>query len=117
MKNLTTTAGPSPSDMNEQKIDHGIETSSSKKLTYPEFSEDLTFDKKLVCRIGVRLPDGRRVQRSFLLTDQIQLIWSFCRSLLDEAEFPSSNLILAISGASKTLDYQERLTFVESGLS
>ncbi|KAI3874036.1 hypothetical protein MKX03_035405 [Papaver bracteatum] len=117
MRNLTTTAGPTSNDTDELKIDE-TETSGSKKATYPELiKEPREVDKKLLCRIGVRLPDGRRVQRSFLRTDPIQMIWSFCRSFLDEAEFPSFNLTLVIPGASKTLDYEEKLTFEESGLS
>ncbi|KAI3996248.1 hypothetical protein MKX01_026716 [Papaver californicum] len=112
MKNLTTTAGP-----NELKIDE-TETSLIKRIivTYPELTKEPKVDKKLLCRIGVRLPDGHRAQRSFLRTDSIQMIWSFCRSLLDEAEFPSFNLTLVIPGASKTPDYEEKLTFEESGL-
>ncbi|KAI3952710.1 hypothetical protein MKX01_013672 [Papaver californicum] len=117
MKNLTTTACPTSANIQELKIDE-TETSLIKKvITYPELTKEPKVDKKLLCRIGVRLPDGRRVQRSFLRTDPIQMIWSFCRSLLHEAEFPSFNLTLVIPGASKTLDYDEKLTFEESGLS
>ncbi|KAI3969332.1 hypothetical protein MKW92_026027 [Papaver armeniacum] len=117
MRNLTTTAGPTSNDTCELKIEE-TETSGSKKITYPELTkEPKDVDKKLQCRIGVRLPDARRVQRSFLKTDPIQMIWSFCRSFLDEAEFPSFNLTLVIPGASKTLDYKDKLTFEESGLS
>ncbi|KAI3972475.1 hypothetical protein MKW92_004646 [Papaver armeniacum] len=117
MRNLTTTAGQTSNDTDEWNIEE-TETSGSKKITYPELTkEPKDVDKKLLCRIGVRLPDGRRVQRSFLKTDPIQMIWSFCRSFLDETEFPSFNLTLVIPGASKTLDYEEKLTFEESGLS
>lgn len=91
------------------------ETCSTEKPTYPPLPEEPSGDRNLLCRIGVRLPDGRRVQRNFLKTDPMQLLWSFCYSLLDEANSRSFHLKQAIPGA-KTLDYNTKLTFQESGL-
>lgn len=48
------------------------------KLIYPPLPEEPKGDRNLVCRVGVRLPDGRRLQRNFLRSDPIQLLWSFC---------------------------------------
>ncbi|XP_026386321.1 plant UBX domain-containing protein 7-like [Papaver somniferum] len=111
MENMTTVA-PACSDSIEEPV-----TSSSKKLRYPALSEEPMVDKSLLCRIGVRLPDGRRLQRNFLRTDPVQLLWSFCNSQLDEAESRPFHLTQAIPGASKTLDYESKQTFEESGLS
>ncbi|KAI3836534.1 hypothetical protein MKX03_031400 [Papaver bracteatum] len=117
MKNMTATGVPASNDANECKGDD-VGTLLSKKLRYLELAEEpKEVDKKLVCSIRIRLPDGRRVQRNFLQTDPVQLLWPFCSSQLDAAEFPSFELTLAIPGASKTLNYEDKLTFEESGLS
>ncbi|RZC64651.1 hypothetical protein C5167_008339 [Papaver somniferum] len=118
MKNMTATGVlASNDDANECKSDD-VGTLLSKKLRYLELAEEpKEVDKKLLCSIRIRLPDGRRVQRNFLRTDPVQLLWPFCSSQLDAAEFPSFELTLAIPGASKTLNYEDKLTFEESGLS
>lgn len=87
-----------------------------KKRTFPPLPEEPQADKSLLCRVGVRLPDGRRLQRNFLRTDPIQLLWSFCNSQLDEADARQFRLNQAIPGASKFLEYDSNLTFGESGL-
>ncbi|KAI3874077.1 hypothetical protein MKW92_005831 [Papaver armeniacum] len=117
MKNMTATGVTTSNDANECKSDD-VGTLLSKKLRYLELAEEpKEVDKKLLCSIRIRLPDGRRVQRNFLRTDPVQLLWPFCSSQLDAAEFPSFELTLAIPGASKTLNYEDKLTFEESGLS
>ncbi|MCL7051300.1 hypothetical protein MKW94_011844 [Papaver nudicaule] len=114
-------AGPEITKMDEKVLPASPEepsTSSSKKLAYPDLPEEPKVDKALLCRVGVRLPDGRKLQRSFLKTDPIQLLWSFCSSQLDEAEKSRSLLLTqAVPGASKTLNYDSKQTFEESGLS
>ncbi|XP_058182901.1 plant UBX domain-containing protein 7 isoform X1 [Rhododendron vialii] len=87
-----------------------------KKATYPPLPEEPTGDRNLLCRVGVRLPDGRRLQRSFWRTDPIELLWSFCSTHLEEAEQRPFRLTQAIPGASNVLDYDSKLTFAESGL-
>lgn len=47
-----------------------------KKATYPPLPEEPTGDRNLLCRVGVRLPDGRRLQRSFWRTDPLQVKFS-----------------------------------------
>ncbi|KAG9442430.1 hypothetical protein H6P81_018284 [Aristolochia fimbriata] len=97
------------------KLEKNAESSSSKVPTYPPLPEEPKGDRTLLCRVGVRLPDGRRLQRNFLRTDPIQLLWSFCSSQLIEGG-RSFRLTQAIPGASRTLDYTSSLTLDESGL-
>ncbi|KAK8615646.1 hypothetical protein V6N13_017230 [Hibiscus sabdariffa] len=92
------------------------ELCSTKKPAYPTLPDEPKGDRSLLCRVGVRLPDGRRVQRNFLRADPIQLLWSFCHSQLGEAESKPFRLTQPIPGASKSLDYDNKLTFEESGL-
>ncbi|KAL9241723.1 hypothetical protein vseg_015799 [Gypsophila vaccaria] len=92
-------------------------SSSTKKSVYPPLPEEPKADRNLLCRVGIRLPDGRRVQRNFLRADPVQLLWSFCSSQLGESETRSFRLTNAIPGASKVLEYDSGLTFEESGLS
>ncbi|KAI3972481.1 hypothetical protein MKW92_004652 [Papaver armeniacum] len=112
MENMTASGAPTCSDSTNELV-----TSSSNKLAYPALPEEPKVEKSLLCRIGVRLPDGRRLQRNFLRTDPVQLLWSFCNSHLDEAESRPFSLTQAIPGASNTLDYESKQTFEESGLS
>ncbi|XP_059649824.1 plant UBX domain-containing protein 7 isoform X2 [Cornus florida] len=97
-------------------IDEDKEMCSVKKPVYPPLPEEPKGDRNLLCRVGVRLPDGRRLQRNFFRTDPIQLLWSFCYSVLEEAESRPFRLTQAIPGASKFLEYDSKLTFDESGL-
>ncbi|XVF43510.1 hypothetical protein PTKIN_Ptkin02bG0045400 [Pterospermum kingtungense] len=92
------------------------EPCSTKEPAYPPLPEEPKGDRNLLCRVGVRLPDGCRLQRNFLRTDPIQLLWSFCHSHLGEAESKPFRLTQPIPGASKSLDYDSKLTFEESGL-
>ncbi|KAF6174624.1 hypothetical protein GIB67_006276 [Kingdonia uniflora] len=104
-------------DVNEsQVVGENKEICSINKPTYPPLSEEPKMDRSFLCRVGVRLPDGRRLQRNFLRTDPIQLLWSFCNSHLGEEETRLFRLTQAIPGASKFLDYDSSQTFGESGL-
>lgn len=49
------------------------ETCSRKKPTYPPLPEEPKGNRSLLCRVGFRLPDGRRVQRNFLRSDPVQV--------------------------------------------
>ncbi|KAG6759445.1 hypothetical protein POTOM_035923 [Populus tomentosa] len=93
----------------------GEEKCSTRTPTYPPLPEEPSGDKSLLCRVGIRLPDGRRVQRNFLKTDPIRLLWSFCYSQLEEAGTKLFCLKEAIPGA-KRLDYDSTMTFGDSGL-
>ncbi|XP_051144544.1 plant UBX domain-containing protein 7 isoform X2 [Andrographis paniculata] len=104
-------------DNNDVKeANDAIDEEKAKKPAYlPLPEEPKSGDRSLLCRVGVRLPDGRRVQRNFLRTDPVQLLWSFCYSELKEDARPFG-LTQAIPGASRTLDYNAKSTIEESGL-
>lgn len=109
---VTTTRDKDATDGEKEDV----QTCPLKKAAYPPLPEEPAGDRNLLCRVGVRLPDGRRLQRSFLRTDPIQLLWSFCSTQFEEAETRPFRLTHAIPGASKVLDYDSELTFAESGL-
>lgn len=96
-------------------VDKSPQTLLTKNPAYPPLPEEPKGDKNLLCRVGVRLPDGRRLQRNFLRSDPIQLLWSFCCSQLEEAKTRPFRLTQAIPG-SKSLDYNTELTFEASGI-
>ncbi|XP_049362053.1 plant UBX domain-containing protein 7-like [Solanum verrucosum] len=78
-------------------------------------------DKNLVCRIAIRLPDGRRIQRNFMKTDPIKLLWSFCSTQFEEAKTKAFRFRQAMPGptkfwASNFWTCDSNLTFEESGL-
>ncbi|XP_071686424.1 plant UBX domain-containing protein 7-like [Rutidosis leptorrhynchoides] len=96
--------------------DSGVVEKSPKKdeCCYPPLPEEPKGDTNLLCRVGIRLPDGRRLQRNFLRTDPIKLLWSFCAANCgNEKPFRLSH---AIPGAVKEMDYESTLTFEESGV-
>jgi UBX domain-containing protein 7 len=112
------------------------------KLDYPPLPEEPTGSRDLLCRVAIRLPDGRRIQRNFLHTDPIkvtqpksilpvlfyatrtdilsvptlQLLWSFCSPNLEDGEKRSFHFVKPIPGASQTLEFGSDLTFKEAGL-
>ncbi|XXG60187.1 hypothetical protein AAC387_Pa04g2152 [Persea americana] len=112
-----------PTPIDDEKTDKKpevgkeAETYLSEKPNYPTLPEEPKGDRSLLCRVRVRLPDGRTCQRNFLRSDPIQLLWSFCSSQLDEGEARQFRMMQAIPGASNSLDYESKLTFEESGLS
>ncbi|KAJ4972614.1 hypothetical protein NE237_005788 [Protea cynaroides] len=106
---------PTSTNADDSNADKEVETCST-KYTYPSLPEEPKGDKNLLCRAGIRLPDGRRLQRNFLRKDPIKLLWSFCYSQLEEAKTRPFRLTQAIPGASTSLDYESTLTFEESGL-
>ncbi|ESQ35351.1 hypothetical protein EUTSA_v10007578mg [Eutrema salsugineum] len=86
--------------------------------TFPPLPEEPKGgDPSVRCRVGIRLPNGQRIQRNFLKTDAIQLLWSFCYSQLEESERKKPlKLTQAIPGESKTLEYESNLTLEQSGV-
>ncbi|KAF8106153.1 hypothetical protein N665_0147s0105 [Sinapis alba] len=86
--------------------------------TYPPLPEEPKGgDRSVQCRVGIRLPNGQRLQRNFLKTDAVQFLWSFCYSQLEESERKKPlKLTQAIPGASKTLEYESNLTLEQSGV-
>ncbi|KAI3972476.1 hypothetical protein MKW92_004647 [Papaver armeniacum] len=99
-----SSVAPASIDIDELMIAEPV-TSSSKKVIYPDLPEEPKVEKALLCRVGVRFPDGRRLQRNFLKTDPLQLLW-----------VSTFQLTQAIPGASKILDFESKQTFEESGL-
>ncbi|CAL9222041.1 unnamed protein product [Arabidopsis halleri] len=93
-------------------------TSSNAVFGFPHLPEEPNrdLDQSVLCRIRVRLPDGRRIQRSFLKSESVQLLWSFCYSQIDESERKRFKLIQAFPGEYKNLYFGSNTTFEESGL-
>ncbi|CAF2128566.1 unnamed protein product [Brassica rapa subsp. trilocularis] len=88
-------------------------------IGYPELSEEPNsdWDRSVLCRVCVRLPDGRRVQRNFLKSESVQLLWSFCYSQMDQSERNKPfKLFQAIPGYYKNLYYGSYTSFEQSGL-
>lgn len=71
METLKDTVEEPSKDSNANNAEK--ETPKSEKQTYPMLPEEPKVDKNLLCRVGVRLPDGRRLQRNFLRSDPIQV--------------------------------------------
>lgn len=61
------------------------ETYVSEKPIYPALPEEPKGDRSLLCRVRVRLPDGRTCQRNFLRSDPIQVNIFFSKA----PHFPS----------------------------
>jgi len=49
------------------------ETALPQRPAYPTLPEEPKAERNLLCRVGVRLPDGRRAQRNFLRSEPIQV--------------------------------------------
>ncbi|CAI9096835.1 OLC1v1033064C5 [Oldenlandia corymbosa var. corymbosa] len=60
-------------DEKDADIDEKTEICPAKTPTYPSLPEEPKPDRIRVCKVGVRLPDGRRIQRNFFLSDPIQV--------------------------------------------
>lgn len=114
LESTNPTVDPTSADKDASQIE--APEPCPKMPGYPPLPEEPNVDKSLLCKVGVRLPDGRRLQRSFLRTDPIQLLWSFCSSQLGEAQLQPFRLTTNIPGSSKSLDYESQVTFEQSGL-
>ena len=76
MENMKDAIGVRTTDKDITDTEKEEQTPSPKKPTYPPLPEEPKGDRNLLCRVGIRLPDGRRLQRNFLLTDPIQVTFS-----------------------------------------
>ena len=67
--------GAGGSDAADEKPNPVEETepSLSVKIEYHPLPEEPKVSRDLLCRVAVRLPDGRRIQRNFLHTDPIKV--------------------------------------------
>lgn len=68
MENLTKVDGGDLEEGNEANAEE-----KTKEPAYLPLPEEPKGDRNLICRVGVRLPDGRRVQRNFLRSDPVQV--------------------------------------------
>lgn len=93
MEGIKGTSGWGSDDEDENLTNREEITCQDKKPSYPPLPEEPKGDKTLLCRVGIRLPDGRRVQRNFLRTDPIQV-------KIDYGELLSSHSLLSTMGAS-----------------
>lgn len=55
------------------KVDDAVVEEKAKRPAYLPLPEEPKADRSLLCRVGVRLPDGRRIQRNFRRTDPVQV--------------------------------------------
>ncbi|KAL0920288.1 hypothetical protein M5K25_009413 [Dendrobium thyrsiflorum] len=83
------------------------------KASYPPLPEEPT--ENHICKVGICLPSGERVQRSFLKTDSTKLLWSFCSTFLKKEE--ESQSFCFIFPRSPMLFYDADTSFEEAGLS
>ncbi|OIT34298.1 plant ubx domain-containing protein 7 [Nicotiana attenuata] len=81
------------------------------KIYYPPLPEEPKGDKNLICRVAIRLPDGRRILRNFLKIDSIKLLWSCCCVEFEEAETRPFRFRQVIPGKVKFLEYDSNLNF------
>ncbi|EHA8587677.1 putative Plant UBX domain-containing protein 7 [Cocos nucifera] len=107
------------------KLEAGDETGTDKAaeaclnadLERPHLPEEPKGEKEVTCRVGIRLPDGRRLQRNFLRSDPIKLLWSFCSAQVEDGDVRRFRFAQAIPGRSKSLECESNLTFEEADLS
>ena len=71
MKGIKSPIGSPAKDVEPETEE--AENTLNEKPTYPPLPEEPKGSKDRLCRVGVRLPDGRRVQRNFLRTDPIKV--------------------------------------------
>ncbi|KAL5213994.1 hypothetical protein ABZP36_003146 [Zizania latifolia] len=115
---LEDSGGVGGAEASDGKTEPAVEDEPnlSVKLNYPPLLEEPKGSRELLCRVAIRLPDGRRIQRNFLHTDPIKLLWSFCYSQVENGEKRAFHFVQPIPGASKNLEYECDKTFKEAGL-
>ncbi|CAN6229994.1 unnamed protein product [Urochloa humidicola] len=103
-------------DMALAEAEEENEPSLNIKLDYPPLPEEPTGSRDLLCRVAIRLPNNRRIQRNFLHTDPIKLLWSFCAPQVEDGEKRPFHFVQAIPGAATKLEFASDATFKEAGL-
>ncbi|GFP82218.1 UBX domain-containing protein 2, partial [Phtheirospermum japonicum] len=68
MENDKELVGGHLNEVNDANVEEKVQ-----QPAYLPLPEEPKVDRSLLCRVGVRLPDGRRVQRNFLRTDPVQV--------------------------------------------
>jgi len=109
-------ASDASDDMVEAEPEEENEPTLNTKPDYPPLPEEPTGSRDLLCRVAIRLPNNRRIQRNFLHTDPIKLLWSFCAPQVEDGERRAFHFVQAIPGASQKLELGSDLTFKEAGL-
>lgn len=66
-------ASDASDDMAEAEPEVENEPSLNIKPDYPPLPEEPTGSRELLCRVAIRLPNNRRIQRNFLHTDPIKV--------------------------------------------
>ena len=66
-------ASDASDDMAEAEPEVDNEPSLNIKPDYPPLPEEPTGSRDLLCRVAIRLPNNRRIQRNFLHTDPIKV--------------------------------------------
>ncbi|CAL5014235.1 unnamed protein product [Urochloa decumbens] len=103
-------------DMAEAEAEEENEPSLNIKLDYPPLPEEPTGSRDLLCRVAIRLPNNQRIQRNFLYTDPIKLLWSFCAPQVEDGEKRPFHFVQPIPRASMKLEFASDATFKEAGL-
>ncbi|CAL5029379.1 unnamed protein product [Urochloa decumbens] len=103
-------------DMAEAEAEEENEPSLNIKLDYPPLPEEPTGSRDLLCRVAIRLPNNQRIQRNFLQTDPIKLLWSFCAPQVEDGEKRPFHFVQPIPGAPMKLEFTSDATFKEAGL-
>lgn len=68
-----------------------------KKRAFLPLPEEPKGDRNLLCKVGLRLPDGRRIQRNFFRTDPVKV-----KLLITVIRLSDSVLILVVYGSCVT---------------
>ena len=101
--------------MAEAEPEEENETSLNIKLDYPPLPEEPTGSRDLLCRVAIRLPNNRRIQRNFLHTDPIKVTLP-SNFLVSFACFPSL-MVSSFQCSSYGHSVLLRLRMGRSGLS
>jgi len=112
-----------PKRFSEEESEETENTTNSSNAVFgfPNLPEEPNrdMDQSVLCRMCVRLPDGRRIQRSFLKSESVQLLWSFCYSQIGDESSERKRrfkLIQGFPGDYKNLYFGSNTTFEQSGL-
>lgn len=98
--------------LEDSKPTESVVPEEVEKIEYPVLPREPAGGTPGIVNIAIRLPYGNRIERKFLATDPIQVLWSFAAN-----EFPEGQrfvLISAIRGIK--LKYEEQKTIEEAGV-
>ncbi|ONK71168.1 uncharacterized protein A4U43_C04F5510 [Asparagus officinalis] len=98
--------------------DDTLPTEDVEEPAYPSLIAEPQGSKEVICTVAIRFPDGRRLQRNFLRSDPVKLLWPFCYSLVEESKTRKAFVLTQSmpGAASKTLVAGSNQTFEEADL-